>query len=103
MMFQRQPDRLLTVIPATADNAGFCACLLEQNKDALHVMVTSSADWRKLRNTYQEKFTAYNPDEADFLICMGAMAAADLERKYFFQEESVEMTEFRKSACSDRF
>ena len=80
-MFERQLDSLLTAIPATEDMASSCACLLEQNRDALHVEIHNGADWRKLRDDCRERFAAADPDEAHFLICMGAMPVAYLELK----------------------
>ena len=91
-MFERQLDSLLTAIPATEDKASSCACLLEQNKDALHVEVNNAADWRKLLEAYRKRFAARNPDEAHFLICMGAMPVAYLALTGLAESDSAEIS-----------
>ena len=102
LMFERQVDSLLTVIPATEDRASSCACLLEQNRDTLHIKSDSAVDWRKLRNDFQERFAANDPDEAYFLICMGAMPVAYLELKGLTGKDTAEIGAVIVSAAYHR-
>ena len=102
LMFERQLDSLLTVIPATEDKASTCACLLEQNRDALYIKSDSAADWRKLRNDFQKRFAANDPDEAFFLICMGAMPVAYLALKGLAGNNTAEIGAVIVSAAYHR-
>lgn len=102
LMFERQIESILTVIPATVDHANSCACLLEQNKEALHVEMNNGSDWRKLRDTYWERLAADDPDEAYFLICVGAMPVAYLELKGLAGNDSAEIGALIVSAAYHR-
>ena len=79
-MFERRLEGDLTVLPATADEAGFCASLFLQDREARNGE-TDYGEWRKLRNAYAERFSAADPDKAFCLLCKGAMPVAYLELK----------------------
>ena len=76
-MFERCLDSDLTMIPAAAEEAGFCASLYLQDREAKNGEA-GDEDWRKLRDTYAERFSAADPDKAYRLLCKGAMPVAFL-------------------------
>ncbi len=66
IMFVCEIPSLLSVIPATADEAYFVCILYAQNRDALHTERISLQEWKGY-------LSQNDPDEAHFLICKGAI------------------------------